>query len=60
MVDATESTIGSAMMLLDGQATLGNLYGDKSVGDTFKDAFKSIGNTYKTSAKNLWKSVTSW
>lgn len=60
MVDATESTIGSAMMLLDGQATLGNLYGDKSVGDTFKDAFKSIGNTYKTSATNLWKSVTSW
>lgn len=60
MVDATESTIGSAMMILDGQATLGNLYGGESVGDAFKNAFKSIGGTYKNTAKNLWKSVTSW
>lgn len=60
MVDATESTIGSAMMILDGQATLGNLYGDESVGSAFKNAFSAIGGSYKSTAKNLLKSVTSW
>lgn len=58
LVDATESTISAAMMLIDGQAGLGNLYGDtskwtsglKSIVDSTKDAYK---NTWKNGVKNF-------
>lgn len=58
LVDASESTISAAMMLIDGKAGLGNLYGDaakwssglKSVVDTTKEAYK---NTWKNGIKNF-------
>lgn len=52
LVDASESTISAAMMLIDGNAGLGNLYGEAaSVGSTFK----SIGKNAKKAYKDLWK-----
>ena len=52
LVDASESTISAAMMLIDGSAGLGNLYGKAaSVGSTFK----SIGKNAKKAYKDLWK-----
>ena len=52
LVDASESTISAAMMLIDGSAGLGNLYGKaSSVGSTFK----SIGKNAKKAYKDLWK-----
>ena len=52
LVDASESTISDAMMLIDGSAGLGNLYGEAaSVGSTFK----SIGKNAKKAYKDLWK-----
>ena len=52
LVDASESTISAAMMLIDGSAGLGNLYGEAaSVGSTFK----SIGKNAKKAYKDLWK-----
>ena len=52
LVDASESTISAAMMLIDGSAGLGNLYGESaSVGSTFK----SIGKNAKKAYKDLWK-----
>ena len=52
LVDASESTISAAMMLIDGSAGLGNLYGKAaSVGSTFK----SIGKNTKKAYKDLWK-----
>lgn len=52
LVDASESTISAAMMLIDGSAGLGNLYGEAaSVGSTFK----SIGKNTKKAYKDLWK-----
>lgn len=54
LVDASESTISAAMMLIDGSAGLGNLYGKAaSVGSTFK----SIGKNAKKAYKDLWKMV---
>lgn len=58
LVDASESTISAAMMLIDGKAGLGNLYGDaakwnsglKSVVDSTKEAYK---NTWKNGVKNF-------
>lgn len=52
LVDASESTISAAMMLIDGSAGLGNLYGKAaSVGSTFK----SIDKNTKKAYKDLWK-----
>ena len=52
LVDASESTISAAMMLIDGSAGLGNLYGEAaSVGSTFK----SLGKNAKKAYKDLWK-----
>ena len=52
LVDASESTISAAMMLIDGSAGLGNLYGKAaSVGSTFK----SIGKNANKAYKDLWK-----
>ena len=52
LVDASESTISAAMMLIDGSAGLGNLYGKAaSVGSTFK----SIGKNAKKAYSDLWK-----
>lgn len=52
LVDASESTISAAMMLIDGSAGLGNLYGEAaSIGSTFK----SIGKNAKKAYKDLWK-----
>lgn len=52
LVDASESTISAAMMLIDGSAGLGNLYGKAaSIGSTFK----SIGKNAKKAYKDLWK-----
>lgn len=52
LVDASESTISAAMMLIDGNAGLGNLYGEAaSIGSTFK----SIGKNAKKAYKDLWK-----
>lgn len=52
LVDASESTISAAMMLIDGSAGLGNLYGEAAnVGSTFK----SIGKNAKKAYKDLWK-----
>lgn len=58
LVDVSESTISAAMMLIDGKAGLGNLYGDaakwssglKSVVDNTKEAYK---NTWKNGIKNF-------
>lgn len=52
LVDASESTISAAMMLIDGSAGLGNLYGEAAgIGSTFK----SIGKNAKKAYKDLWK-----
>lgn len=52
LVDASESTISAAMMLIDGSAGLGNLYGEAAgIGSTFK----SIGKNTKKAYKDLWK-----
>ena len=52
LVDASESTISAAMMLIDGSAGLGNLYGEAaSIGSTFK----SIGKNAKKAYKDIWK-----
>lgn len=52
LVDASESTISAAMMLIDGSAGLGNLYGEAaSIGSTFK----SVGKNAKKAYKDLWK-----
>ena len=52
LVDASESTISAAMMLIDGSAGLGNLYGKAaSIGSTFK----SVGKNAKKAYKDLWK-----
>lgn len=52
LVDASESTISAAMMLIDGSAGLGNLYGEAaSVGSTFKSVGKNANKAYK----DLWK-----
>ena len=52
LVDASESTISAAMMLIDGSAGLGNLYGKAaSVGSTFKSVGKNANKAYK----DLWK-----
>lgn len=52
LVDASESTISAAMMLIDGKSGLGNLYGDPS---NWTSGFKSIANTTKDAYKNIWK-----
>ena len=52
LVDASESTISAAMMLIDGSAGLGNLYGKAaSIGSTFKSVGKNVNKAYK----DLWK-----
>ena len=52
LVDASESTISAAMMLIDGSAGLGNLYGEAaSIGSTFK----SVGKNAKKAYNDLWK-----
>lgn len=52
LVDASESTISAAMMLIDGSAGLGNLYGKAaSIGSTFKSVGKNANKAYK----DLWK-----
>ena len=52
LVDASESTISAAMMLIDGSAGLGNLYGEAAgIGSTFK----SVGKNAKKAYKDLWK-----
>lgn len=52
LVDASESTISAAMMLIDGSAGLGNLYGEAASVDS---TFKSIGKNAKKAYKDLWK-----
>lgn len=52
LVDASESTISAAMMLIDGSTGLGNLYGKAaSIGSTFKSVGKNANKAYK----DLWK-----
>lgn len=52
LVDASESTISAAMMLIDGSAGLGNLYGKAaSIGSTFKSVGKNANKAYK----DIWK-----
>ena len=52
LVDASESTISAAMMLIDGSSGLGNLYGKAaSIGSTFKSVGKNANKAYK----DLWK-----
>lgn len=52
LVDASESTISAAMMLIDGSAGLGNLYGEAA---SVSSTFKSIGKNTKKAYKDLWK-----
>lgn len=57
LVDASESAISAAMMLIDGNAAFGNLYGEskwyeglKSVAENTKEAYK---NTWNNGIKNF-------
>ena len=52
LVDASESTISAAMMLIDGSAGLGNLYGEVASVDA---TVKSIGKNIKKAYKDIWK-----
>ena len=52
LVDASESTISAAMMLIDGSAGLGNLYGEAASVDA---TVKSIGKNIKKAYKDIWK-----
>lgn len=52
LVDASESTISAAMMLIDGSAGLGNLYGEAA---SVSSTFKSVGKNAKKAYKDLWK-----
>ena len=52
LVDASESTISAAMMLIDGSAGLGNLYGEAA---SVSSTFKNIGKNTKKAYKDLWK-----
>lgn len=52
LVDASESTISAAMMLIDGSAGLGNLYGEAA---SISSSFKSLGKSTKKAYKDLWK-----
>lgn len=52
LVDASESTISAAMMLIDGSAGLGNLYGEAASVDA---TVKSIGKNTKKAYKDIWK-----
>lgn len=52
LVDASESTISAAMMLIDGSAGLGNLYGEAA---SISSTFKSIGKNTKKAYKDLYK-----
>lgn len=52
LVDASESAISAAMMLIDGKAGLGNLYGESS---KWTSGLKSISDSTKDAYKNIWK-----
>ena len=52
LVDASESTISAAMMLIDGSAGLGNLYGEAA---SISSTFKSVGKNAKKAYNDLWK-----
>ncbi len=54
LVDASESTISAAMILIDGKAGLGNLYGDSK----WYSGLKSVVDTTKEAYKNQWKNMT--
>lgn len=57
MVDATESTVSAAMLMLDGKSTLGNLYGESKFGESLLNSLKSVGNQYKNSVNNLGRTL---
>ena len=52
LVDASESTISAAMMLIDGSAGLGNLYGEAG---GVLSTLKSVGKNTKKAYKDIWK-----
>lgn len=59
LVDASESTIGNAMLMMDTSTVLGNLYGKSSTAlDDIKGIGKNIVNGYKNLGKNVWQSFT--
>lgn len=51
LVDASESAISAAMMLIDGSAGFGNLYGDSS---KWNSGLKSIANSTKKAYKDTF------
>lgn len=51
IVDATESTLSAAMMLIDGNAGLGNLYGETS---KWYSGVKSVGQSTVKAFKDTW------
>lgn len=59
LVDASESTIGNAMLMMDTSTVLGNLYGKQSTAiDDIKGIYKNVVNGYKNLGKNVWDSFT--
>lgn len=59
LVDASESTIGNAMIMMDTSTVLGNLYGKPSTAlDDIKGIYKNVVNGYKDLGKSVWQSFT--
>lgn len=59
LVDASESTIGNAMIMMDTSTILGNLYGKPSTAfDDVKGIYKNVVNGYKNLGKSVWQSFT--
>lgn len=59
LVDASESTIGNAMIMMDTSTVLGNLYGKPSTAlDDVKGIYKNVVNGYKDLGKSVWQSFT--
>lgn len=63
LVDASESTIGNAMIMMDTSTVLGNLYGNENgkpstAIDDIKGIYKNVVNGYKNLGKNVWDSFT--
>ncbi len=59
LVDASESTIGNAMIMMDTSTVLGNLYGKPSTAlDDITGIYKNVVNGYKDLGKSVWQSFT--
>lgn len=59
LVDASESTIGNAMIMMDTSTVLGNLYSKPSTAlDDIKGIYKNVVNGYKDLGKSVWQSFS--